>query len=95
MPKKEYKEELVRLVDLIYGGKDRYGRFKSLNGIGASDGYVMAGMYYEADLDNLFFRKESEFDSYQPPNTFKNKIETRNIPVFSFRYKTPFSKSEE
>jgi hypothetical protein len=53
----------------------------------------MAGMYYEADLDNLFFRKESEFDSYKPNHW--NKIETQNIPVFSFRYKTPFSKSEE
>ena len=62
MPKKEYKEELVRLVDLIYGEK-QYGLVKSLNGIRAYDNYVMAGMYYEADLDNLFYRKESEFES--------------------------------
>ena len=95
MPKKEYKEELVGLVDLIYGDKDKYGRFKSLNGIGAEDNYVMAGMYYEADLDNLFFRKESGFDSYKPPGYGLKKIETQNIPVFSFRYKTLFSKSEE
>ncbi len=61
MPKKEYKEELVRLVDLIYGDEE-----DNLNGIRASNDYVMAGMYYEADLDNLFFRKESEFDSYKP-----------------------------
>jgi hypothetical protein len=60
LPKKEYKEELVRLVDLIYGD------YRNMNGIRAKDDYVMAGMYYEADLDNLFFRKESEFDSYKP-----------------------------
>ena len=83
----------MRLVELIYGEKDRYYRFKSVNGIGARDDYIMARIYYEADLDNVFYRKVSDFESYQPQ--YYNKIETRNIPVFSFRYNTPFSKSEE
>ena len=85
----------MRLVDLIYGEKDRYAGFKSVNGIGAKDDYIMARIYYEADLDNVFYRKVSDFDSYQPPDDDLNRIETRNIPVFSFRYNTPFSKSEE
>jgi hypothetical protein len=85
----------VRLVDLIYGQKWGRSSFKSVNGIGAKDDYIMARIYYEADLDNVFYRKVSDFDSYQPPADYLNRIETRNIPVFSFRYKTPFSKSEE
>ncbi len=64
-----------------------------MNSIRADDDYVMAKIYFEADLDNLFFRKESEFESYQPPGYGLNKIETEKIPVFSFRYTTPFSKS--
>ena len=51
---------IFRLVGLIYGDE------KNMNGIRAHDDYVMAGMYYEADLDNLFYRKESEFNSYKP-----------------------------
>jgi len=85
----------VRLVELIYGEKRRRSFFKSVNGIGAMDDYIMARIYYEADLDNVFYRKVSDFESYQPPRYSLNRIETRNIPVFSFRYNTPFSKSEE
>ena len=57
----------------------------------------MAGIYYEADLDTVFFRRVSKFESYEQKNIYgaSYKIETQNIPVFSFRYKTPFSKSEE
>jgi len=84
----------VRLVELIYGEK-YYDDFRSVNGIRAKDDYIMARIYYEADLDNVFYRKVSDFDSYQPPYSGFNRIETQNIPVFSFRYKTPFSKSEE
>ncbi len=83
----------MRLVELIYG--ENYGYFYNVNGIGAKDDYIMARIYYEADLDNIFYRKVSDFDSYQPPDTDLNRIETRKIPVFSFRYNTPFSKSEE
>ena len=56
----------MRLVELIYGGK-KYRSFKSVNGIRAKDNYIMARIYYEADLDNVFYRKVSDFDSYQPP----------------------------
>ena len=65
-----------------------------MNGIGAEDDYIMARIYYEADLDNVFYRKVSDFESYQPPDADLNRIEAQKIPVFSFRYKTPFSKSE-
>ena len=85
----------MRLVDLIYGEKIGRSIIRSVNGIRAKDDYIMARIYYEADLDNVFYRKVSDFDSYQPPPRYLNKIETRNIPVFSFRYNTPFSKSEE
>ena len=66
-----------------------------MNGIRAKDDYIMAGVYFEADLNNLFFRKTSSCKSYQPPYKSLNKIETQKVPVFSFRYKIPFSKSEE
>ena len=85
---------MIRLVDLIYG-ENYGGNYDSVNGIGADDDYIMAQIYYEADLDNVFYRKVSDFDSYPPPHPRLNRIETRNIPVFSFRYNTPFSKSEE
>ena len=61
------------------------------NGILAGDDYVdyvMKRIYFESDLDNQFFRKDSDFESYWG-------IEVKNIPVFSFRYKNTFSKSEE
>ncbi len=58
----------MRLVELIYGEEDYFGEFKSVNGIRAKDDYIMAGIYYEADLDNVFYRKVSDFESYQPPH---------------------------
>jgi len=66
------------------------------NGILADDDYgdyVMKRIYFESDLDNQFFRKDSDFESYKSP--YVNRIEVKNIPVFSFRYKNTFSKSEE
>ena len=47
------------LFDLIYGDVNWEGIIKNLNGIRADDDYIMAKIYYEADLDNLFFRKNS------------------------------------
>jgi len=63
------------------------------NGILADDDYVMKRIYFESDLDNQFFRKDSDFESYKSPYGYR--IEVKNIPVFSFRYKNTFSKSEE
>ena len=88
----------MRLVDLIYGKKmfDDVGLAMNMNGIIASDGYIMAGIYYEADLDTVFFRRVSKFESYEQNNPYNRssyKIETQNIPVFSFRFKNPFCKS--
>ena len=64
------------------------------NGILAGEdwaNYVMKRIYFESDLDNQFFRKDSDFESY----VSYGRIEVKNIPVFSFRYKNTFSKSEE
>ena len=64
------------------------------NGILVDDrlgNYVMKRIYFESDLDNQFFRKDSDFESYY----YRGRIEVKNIPVFSFRYKNTFSKSEE
>ena len=72
------------------GDVDEDGYSKNLNGICAGDGYIMAKIYYEPNIDNLFFRNESLCESYQPPWRDLNKIETHNIPVFSFRYKPHF-----
>ena len=55
--------------------------------------YVMKRIYFESDLDNQFFRKDSDFESYE--TIWYGRIEVKNIPVFSFRYKNTFSKSEE
>ena len=55
--------------------------------------YVMKRIYFESDLDNQFFRKDSDFESYE--TKYYGRIEVKNIPVFSFRYKNTFSKSEE
>ena len=63
------------------------------NGILSYDHYVMKRIYFESDLDNQFFRKDSDFESYK--DFFAKRIEVKNIPVFSFRYKNTFSKSEE
>ena len=63
------------------------------NGILADDDYVMKRIYFESDLDNQFFRKDSDFESYK--TKYYGRIEVKNIPVFSFRYKNTFSKSEE
>ena len=66
------------------------------NGILAGEdwaNYVMKRIYFESDLDNQFFRKDSDFESYRVP--YIGRIEVKNIPVFSFRYKNTFSKSEE
>jgi len=44
-------------------------------------------------LENIFYRKNSKFISYKPE--IGDKIESQNIPVYSFRYKSAFNKSEE
>ena len=64
------------------------------NGILTDDDYpyVMKRIYFEAQIENVFFRKQSEFESYTLSD---DKVECNNIPVFSFRYKNTFCKSEE
>ncbi len=72
---------MVRLFDLIYGDEDKYDDPSNMNGIRAKDDYIMAGVYFEADLNNLFFRKTSSCKSYQPPFKFLNKIDI--IPLYN------------
>ena len=43
----------------MYGEEDEDGDPINMNGIRARNGYIMAKIYFEADLDNLFFRKKS------------------------------------
>ncbi len=63
------------------------------NGILSYDDYVMKRIYFESDLDNQYICKDSDFESYETKDL--GRIEVKNIPVFSFRYKNTFSKSEE
>ena len=51
---------------MIYGDVDENGHSINLNGFCAGDGYIMAKIYYEPNIDNLFFRKESLCESYKP-----------------------------
>ncbi len=55
----------------------------------------MNRIYFEAQINNVFFRKSSEFESYKPNSYGTPKVETNNIAVFSFRYNDTFCKSEE
>ena len=45
-------------------------------------------IFCEFTLENIFYRKDSKVKSYQPPykREFPDKIESQNIPVYSFRY---------
>ena len=50
---------MVRLFDLIYGEEDEDGDPINMNGIRTDDDYIIANIYFETDLDNVFFRKKS------------------------------------
>ena len=50
-------------------------------------------IFCEFMLENIFYRKDSMYKSYKPEKG--DKIECENIPVYSFRYKLAFNKSEE
>ncbi len=41
-------------------------------------------IFCEFTLENTFYRKDSKFQSYKPK--YGDKIESQNIPVYSFRY---------
>ena len=63
--------------------KDHYGFYSN----------AFQRIFCEFMLENIFYRKDSKFISYKPIRG--NKIESQNIPVYSFRYKSAFNKSEE
>ena len=39
---------------------------KNYNAISAPDGYIMGKIYFETDLDNVYFRKDSVFEPFTP-----------------------------
>ena len=57
------------------------------------DGISFKRIFCEFMLENIFYRKDSKFISYKTEGG--DKIESQNIPVYSFRYKSAFNKSEE
>jgi hypothetical protein len=57
---------LERLINLLYGA-DAYSDYeKNYNAINAPDDYIMAKIYFETDLDNVYFRKDSVFEPFTP-----------------------------
>ena len=50
-------------------------------------------IFCEFMLENIFYRKDSNCISYYPE--YGDQIKSENIPVYSFRYKIAFNKSEE
>ncbi len=48
-------------------------------------------IFCEFMLENMFYRKDSKCISYKPERG--DKIESQNIPVYSFRYHLAFNKS--
>ena len=56
-------------------------------------GISFKSIFCEFMLENIFYRKDSNCISYKPERG--DKIESQNIPVYSFRYKSAFNKSEE
>ena len=48
--------------DDVYNDDDE----KNYNAISAPDGYIMGKTYFETDLDNVYFRKDSVFEPFTP-----------------------------
>ena len=51
-------------------------------------------VFLEVELDNLFYRFTSEFESYEYCDGYK-KMNCSDIPVYSFRSKNSFNKISE
>ena len=51
--------------------------------------------YFEFNLENIFYRKESKLEAYENESPTRETIDPNNQPVFSFRYKFGFNKQEE
>ncbi len=56
-------------------------------------------LFLEIELDNLFYRKSSKYNSYEnkyqgwwDDNMNTYKVNCKNIPVYSFRYLNGFNK---
>ena len=52
-------------------------------------------VFLEVELDNLFYRETSEFESYEYYYGGKKKGNCSDIPVYSFREKNSFGKISE
>ena len=53
-------------MNLLYGVDTNYDEYKNYNAINAPDGYIMGKIYFETDLDNVYFRKDSVFEPFTP-----------------------------
>ena len=51
-------------------------------------------IYVGFDIDNMFYRRGSEFEAYEAGYYF-GTIDPKNQPIMSFRYKTAFNKNEQ
>ena len=78
------KEKLFKLTEQI------------LDNVGFIDKwYEELKLFCEFDLDNMSFRKESKEQDYECPESYmKVHISCKDIPVYAFRYKYVFNKSE-
>ena len=64
--------------------KDEYVPFKEI--------------YVGFDIDNMFYRRGSEFEAYKTGDEDYSPfgtIDPKNQPIMSFRYKTAFDKNEQ
>ena len=76
------KESLKKLIEQIVKDIDFIDKKLS-----TYRGNSFKRIFCEFMLENIFYRKDSKIESY-------DKIESENIPVYSFRYKSSFNKSE-
>ena len=49
-------------------------------------------LFLGVELDNLFYRKKSEYSSYEKGYKGRYKVNCNKIPVYSFRYVSAFNK---
>ena len=57
---------MERLINLLYGADEYSDYEKKYNAISAPDGYIIGKIYFETDLDNVYFRKDSVFEPFTP-----------------------------
>ncbi len=84
LSKEEQESGLKVLFDQILGDLDWITHYR---------GYCKSikQLFLGVELDNLFYRKQSEYDSYEKEDRWGTyKVDCENIPVYSFRYLQAF-----